>query len=68
MNKIEYNGKVVLDIDAVKQAVTDTNTNTASIQTLNNTKVSSETVKSIVICTDYPQTEVNGVLYIKVES
>jgi len=68
MNKIEFNGKTILDIDEVEQAISDTNQNTSDISNLNNTKVSSSTVKEIRIVNDYPTTEENGVLYIKLES
>lgn len=68
MNKIEFNGKEILNIDEVKQAIEDTNQNTEDIETLDNTKVSSEEVKKIVVCNEYPATEENGTLYIKLES
>lgn len=68
MNKIEFSGKTIIDLDEVKQAVLDTNQNTSDITTLNNTKVKSDTVKEIKIVNDYPATEENGVLYIKLES
>ena len=57
MNKIEYNGKEILDIDKVNQAIEDTKK-----------QVSSDQVKRIEIVNDYPETEENGVLYIKLES
>ena len=66
--KIEFNGNEILDIDKVKQAVEDTNQNTQDISNLKNEKVSSETVKEINVVNEYPATEENGVLYIKLES
>jgi len=66
--KIEFNGNEILDIDEVKQAVEDTNQNTQDISDLENEKVSSETVKEIKVVSEYPATEENGVLYIKLES
>lgn len=66
--KIEFNGKEILDIDAVKQSIEDTNKNTSDIATLDSTKVASEEVKKIVVCNEYPTTEENGTLYIKLES
>ena len=57
MNKIEYNGKEILDIDKVNQAIEDTKN-----------QVFSDQVKRIEIVNDYPETEENGVLYIKLES
>ena len=68
MNKIEYNGNVLADLDAINQAVTTTNNHTTEISNLTNTKVSSNEVKEIKVVTDYPSTEQNGVLYIKLES
>ena len=68
MNKIEFNGKTILDIDEVTQAISDTNQNTSDIATLSSTKVYSADVKEIKIVTAYPATEENGVLYIKLES
>lgn len=67
MNKIEYNGKEIINIDAVKQAIKDTNKNTSDIATLDSTKVASEEVKKIVVCNEYPATEEQDVLYIKLE-
>ena len=64
MNKIEYNGKEIIDLDKVKQSIEDTKANTEELKT----KVSSNDVSKIVICTEYPTTEENGVLYIKIES
>lgn len=55
--KIEYNGKEVLDIDAVNAAVTKTQE-----------QVSSTNVERIEIVNDYPAQEETGVLYIKLES
>lgn len=55
--KIEYNGKELIDIDEVKEAVEKTEK-----------QVSSDEVTKIVVCNDYPQVEENGVLYIKLES
>ena len=57
MKKIEFNGKTILDIDEVEQAVEDTRT-----------QVKSDQVTRIEIVQDYPATEQNGVLYIKLES
>ena len=57
MNKIEFKGKKILDIDEVNDAVEDVKT-----------KVSSTDVKKIVVVTSYPQQEEQDVLYIKVES
>lgn len=57
MNKIEYNGKEILDIDKVNQTIEDTKN-----------QVFSDQVKRIEIVNDYPETEENGVLYIKLES
>ncbi len=57
MKKIEFNGKTILDIDEVEQAVVDTRT-----------QVKSDQVTRIEIVQDYPATEQNGVLYIKLES
>ena len=65
--KIEFNGKEILDIDAVKQSIEDTNKNTSDIATLDSTKVASEEVKKIVVCNEYPETEEQDVLYIKLE-
>ena len=65
--KIEFNGKEILDIDAVKQSIEDTNQNTSDIVTLDSTKVASEEVKKIVVCNEYPATEEQDVLYIKLE-
>lgn len=65
--KIEFNGKEILDIDAVKQSIEDTNQNTSDIATLDSTKVASEEVKKIVVCNEYPATEEQDVLYIKLE-
>lgn len=56
MNKIEYKGKTILDIDAVNNAVTKTEN-----------QVSSTTITEIRVVTAYPQVEEQGVLYIKVE-
>jgi hypothetical protein len=64
MNKLEYKGKEILDIDKVKKSIEDTNTNTETLKT----KVTSEDITKIVVVTEYPTTEENGVLYIKVES
>ena len=66
--KIEFNGNEILDIDKVKQAVEDTNQNIQDISGLKNEKVFSETVKEIKVVTEYPTTEENGFLYIKLES
>ena len=66
--KIEFNGNEILDIDKVKQAVEDTNQNTQDISDLKNEKVFSEIVKEIKVVNEYPATEENGVLYIKLES
>ena len=66
--KIEFNGNEILDIDKVKQAVEDTNQNTQDISDLENKKVFSETVIEIKVVNEYPATEENGVLYIKLES
>ena len=57
MNKIEYNGKEILDIDKVNQTIEDTKK-----------QVFSDQVKRIEIVNDYPETEENGVLYIKLDS
>ena len=57
MNKIEYNGKEILDIDKVNQTIEDTKN-----------QVFYDQVKRIEIVNDYPETEENGVLYIKLES
>lgn len=65
--KIEFNGKEILDIDAVKQSIEDTNQNTSDIVNLDSTKVASEEVKKIVVCNEYPETEEQDVLYIKLE-
>lgn len=65
--KIEFNGKEILDIDAVKQSIEDTNQNTSDIANLDSTKVASEEVKKIVVCNEYPETEEQDVLYIKLE-
>lgn len=65
--KIEFNGKEILDIDAVKQSIEDTNQNTSDIANLDSTKVASEEVKKIVVCNEYPATEEQDVLYIKLE-
>ena len=65
--KIEFNGKEILDIDAVKQSIEDTNQNTSDSATLDSTKVASEEVKKIVVCNEYPATEEQDVLYIKLE-
>ena len=67
MNKIEYNGKEIINIDEVKQAIKNTNKNTSDITTLDSTKVASEEVKKIVVCKEYPATEEQDVLYIKLE-
>ena len=67
MNKIEYNGKEIINIDEVKQAIKDTNKNTSDITNLDSTKVASEEVKKIVVCNEYPETEEQDVLYIKLE-
>ena len=67
MNKIEYNGKEIINIDEVKQAIKDTNKNTSDITTLDSTKVASEEVKKIVVYNEYPATEEQDVLYIKLE-
>ena len=66
--KIEFNGNEILDIDKVKQTIEDTNQNTQDISDLKNEKVFSETVKEIKVVNEYPATEENGVLYIKLES
>jgi len=55
--KIEYNGKELINIDDVKEAVEKTEK-----------QVSSDEVTKIVICNEYPTVEENGVLYIKLES
>lgn len=57
MNKIEYNGREILDLDAVKAAVIKTQE-----------QVSSTDVERIEIVNDYPAQEETGVLYIKLES
>lgn len=64
MNKIEINGKELLNIDEVNTAIRDTNENTVSLRT----KVSSDEVTKIKIVNEYPQEEETGVLYIKLES
>ena len=64
MNKIEINGKELLNIDEVNTAVRDTNENTISLRT----KVSSDEVTKIQIVNEYPQEEETGVLYIKLEN
>ena len=46
----------------------DTNQNTQDISDLKNEKVFSDTVKEIKVVNEYPATEENGVLYIKLES
>ena len=56
MNKIEYKGKTILDIDAVNTTVTKTEK-----------QVSSDNITEIKVVTAYPQIEEQGVLYIKVE-
>ena len=66
--KIEFNGNEILDIDKVKQTIEDTNQNTQDISDLKNERVFSETVKEIKVVNEYPATEENGVLYIKLES
>lgn len=55
--KIEYNGKELINIDDVKDAVEKTEK-----------QVSSDEVTKIVICNEYPAVEENGVLYIKLEN
>lgn len=55
--KIEYNGKEIINIDDVKEAVEKTEK-----------QVSSDEVTKIVVCNEYPTVEENGVLYIKLES
>jgi len=57
MKKIEFNGKTLLDIDEVEQTIEDTKT-----------QVKSNQVTRIEIVQNYPTTEQNGVLYIKLES
>ena len=57
MNKIEYNGREILDLDAVKETVIKTQE-----------QVSSTDVERIEIVNDYPAQEETGVLYIKLES
>lgn len=57
MKKIEFNGKILLDIDEVEQTIEDTKT-----------QIKSSQVTRIEIVQDYPTTEQNGVLYIKLES
>ena len=57
MNKIEYNGREILNIDAVKEAVIKTQE-----------QVSSTNVERIAIVDEYPAEEETGVLYIKLES
>lgn len=57
MNKIEYRGVTLLDIDSVNATVTKTQK-----------QVSSDEVTSIKIVNDYPPVEEQGVLYIKVQS
>lgn len=57
MNKIEYNGREILDLDAVKEAVIKTQE-----------QVSSTDVERIEIVDEYPAQEETGVLYIKLES
>ena len=64
MNKIEINGKELLNIDEVNTAIRDTNENTVSLRT----KVSSDEVTKIKIVNEYPQEEETGVLYIKLEN
>ena len=67
MNKIEYNGKEIINIDEVKQAIKDTNKHNSDIATLDSNKVAYEAVKQIVVCNEYPATEEQDVLYIKLE-
>lgn len=57
MNKIEYNGREILDLDAVKETVIKTQE-----------QVSSTDVERIEIVDEYPAEEETGVLYIKLES
>ena len=63
MNKIMFSGKELLDLDSVKDKYTKAEVD-AKIQG----SVKSTDVERIVVVTDYPQQEENGVLYIKVES
>ena len=64
MNKIEFKGKTILDLDEVNQVVEDVNDTDDGLAK----KVSSTQVKRIEVVTDYPATEETGVLYIKIES
>jgi hypothetical protein len=57
MNKIEFNGKEILDLDKTKEAIEKTEK-----------QVSSDDIKEIKIVTEYPDEEETGVLYIKLES
>ena len=66
--KIEFNGNEILDIDKVKQTIEDTNQNTQDISDLKNEKVFFVFFKEIKVVNEYPATEENGVLYIKLES
>ena len=78
MNKIEFNGKEILDIDEVNNAISDvsslntiTSTLSSDISTLDlemDSKVSSNEITEIRVVNDYPQVEEQGVLYIKVQS
>lgn len=64
MNKIEFKGKTILDLDEVNQVIEDVNDSDDGLAK----KVSSTQVKRIEVVTDYPATEETGVLYIKIES
>lgn len=63
MNKLMFSGKELLDLDDVKDKYTKTEVD-AKVQD----SVKSTDVERIVVVTDYPQQEENGVLYIKVEN
>lgn len=63
MNKIMFSGKELLDLDSVKDKYTK-----AEVDAKTQNSIKSTDIERIVVVTDYPQQEENGVLYIKVEN
>lgn len=57
MNRIEFNGKKLLDLDEANNTIEKTKK-----------QVSSDEITKICIVNEYPDIEEQGVLYIKLES
>lgn len=76
MNRIEYNGKLLLDLDEVKDKYTKSEVDTKITEAKNEVlesvdtdgMVTSNTITRIEVVTEYPETQETGVLYIKTQS